>query len=64
MSKPWQNKSGLNDPTAYAGEREISREEQRVADLIGCIKYIARMAGFEVINRIEFRNLKSHRTYK
>ena len=62
--KPWQNSAGYNDPTAYAGSKEISKEEQRVADLVGCIKYIARVAGFEITNRIEFRDIKSHRTYR
>lgn len=62
--KPWQNSSGYNDPTAYAGEKEITKEEQRVADLVGCIKYIAKMAGFEITNRIEFRDIRSRRTYR
>ena len=62
--KPWQNSAGYNDPTAYAGSKEISKEEQRVADLVGCIKYIARVAGFEITNRIKFRDIKSHRTYR
>ena len=28
MPKPWENSSGLPDPTAYAGGRAISKEEQ------------------------------------
>lgn len=51
MPKPWENSSGLPDPTAYAGGRAISKEEQRVTDLVHCIRYIARMAGFEITNR-------------
>jgi len=62
--KPWENKSGCPDPTAYAVEKSISKDEQRVADLVGCIKYIARLAGFEIINRIEFRDIKSRRTFR
>lgn len=64
MPKPWENSSGVPDPTAYAGVRAISKEEQRVTDLVHCIRYIARMAGFEITNRIEFRDIKSRRTYR
>lgn len=64
MEKPWLDSSGCPDPTAFRGEKVISKEEQRVSDLIKCIRYVARMAGFEIINRVEFRDLKSHRTYK
>lgn len=62
--KPWENSSGRYDPTAYAGAKEISREEQRVAALVSCIRYIARLAGFEILNRIELRDVKSRRTYR
>ena len=64
MPKPWENKSGLPDPTAYNGEKAISEEEQKVADLVWIIKKIVRWAGFEVINRVEFRERRSGRTYR
>ena len=64
MAKPWQNSSGCNDPTAYNGEKKITEEEQIVADLVWIIKKIARWAGFEVINRIEFRHRMSGRKYR
>lgn len=64
MPKPWENKSGCPDPTAYSGEKQISEEEQKVADLVWIIKKIARWAGFEIINRIEFRDRRSGRTYR
>ena len=63
-NKPWQNKSGCPDPTAYEGEKAISEEEQKVADLVWIIKKIARWAGMEVMNRIEFRDRRSGRTYR
>jgi hypothetical protein len=62
--KPWQNNSGCNDPTACNGEKAISEEEQRVADLVWIIKKITCWAGMEVINRIEFRDRKSGRMYR
>ena len=64
MAKPWQNKSGCPDPTAFEGEKQISEEEQKVADLVWIIKKIARWAGFEIINRVEFRDRRSGRTYR
>ena len=64
MPKPWENKSGCSDPTAYTVEKSISEEEQRVTELVWVIKRIVRWAGFEIINRIEFRERKSGRTYR
>lgn len=64
MAKPWENKSGLPDPTAYATEKKVTEEEQRVSDLVRHIRYIARLAGFEILNRIELRDMKSHRVHK
>ena len=64
MSKPWENKSGYNDPTAYNGEKKITEEEQIVADLVWIMKKIARWAGFEIINRVEFRHRISGRKYR
>ena len=39
-------------------------EEQRVADLVKNIRYVARMAGFDIINRVELRDRKTRRIYK
>lgn len=63
-NKPWQNSSGYNDPTAYAAEKRISEEEQRVTELMKVLKYIIRLAGFDLINRIEFRDRRSGREYR
>lgn len=64
MPKPWENSSGCPDPTAFQGEKAISKEEQRISDLMRHIRYVARLAGFEIINRIEFRDVKTHRIHK
>ena len=64
MAKPWENKSGCPDPTAFKVEKQISEEDQKVADLVWIIKKIARWAGFEIINRVEFRDRRSGRTYR
>lgn len=62
--KPWQNASGCNDPTAYAATKPITEEEKQVADLVKLIKTMANLSGYEIINRIEFRNRNSGRTYR
>lgn len=64
MGKPWENQSGCKDPTAFQAEKIISEEEQIVTELVWIIKRIARWAGFEIINRIEFRHRKSGRKYR
>ena len=64
MPKPWENRSGCSDPTAYNGEKKITEEEQIVTDLVWIIKKIARWAGFEIINRVEFRHRMSGRKYR
>lgn len=64
MGKPWENNSGCKDPTAYAATKPISEEEQRVSDLVKVLKYIIRLAGFELLNRMEFRDRRSGRMYR
>lgn len=64
MPKPWENKSGCQDPTAYKVEKSISEDEQRVSELVCVLKKIIKWAGFELINRIELRDRKSGRTYR
>ena len=46
-TKPWQNKEGYADPTAYEGLKPIIREEdeqqKRLNTLIFVLKYIIRL---------------------
>lgn len=67
-TKPWQNKEGYSDPTAYEGLKPIIREEdeqqKRLNTLIFVLKYITRLAGFELLNRIEIKDRKTGREYK
>lgn len=62
--KPWENKSGCKDPTAYSVEKSILEDEQRKDELIWVIKKIIRWAGFELMNWIELRDRKSGRIFK
>lgn len=63
-SKPWQNKSGCPDPTAYVVEKPISEEQKRVDELVWVLKKIIKWAGFDLLNRIELRERRSGRTYR
>ena len=67
-TKPWQNSEGYSDPTAYEGLKPVIREDEeqqkRVNTLIFVLKYITRLAGFELLNRIEIKDRKTGREYR
>lgn len=58
------NRDKYPDPTAKKVERAMTAEEQEVSALVMVMKMIAKWAGFEITNRIEFRCKKSGRTYR
>lgn len=58
------NPEGYEDPTAYSAMRNIAEEEERVNALIKTIKTIVRLAGFELIHRIEIRSVRTRREYR
>lgn len=68
MPKPWENAEGYSDPTAYDGLKTIIQEEaeqqKRVNNLIFVLKYIIRLAGFDLLNRIEIKDRKTGREYR
>lgn len=68
MNKPWENAEGYSDPTAYKALQPIIKEEseleKKVNFLIKVLKFIIREAGFEPMNRIEIRDVKSGRVFK
>ena len=67
-TKLWQNREGYYDPTAYEGLKPIIREEdeqqKRLNNLIFILKYIIRLSGFELLNRIELKDKRSGREYR
>lgn len=58
------NRDKYPDPVAKKVERELTAEELEVSSLVKTIRQIAAWAGYEVVNRIEFRNRKSGRCYR
>lgn len=68
MNNPYYNSEGYADPTAYAGTKNIIREEneteRRASELIKILKFIIRSCGFELAERVQLRDTKSGREYK
>ncbi len=58
------NPEGYDDPTVYHAMRNIAEEEERVNALIKTIKTILKLAGFELISRVEIRSLRTRREYR
>lgn len=63
-----KNAEGYSDPTAYTGMTNIIREEndaqKRVNTLIGALKGLIDLAGFDLLCRIEIRDRKTGREYR
>lgn len=67
MPKPWENKEGYADPTAYQATKPIIREEAldaKVNLLIKVLKYIIAESGFELLACIELRDKKTGRCFR
>ena len=56
------------NPTAYAGTKNIIREEseteRRASELIKILKFIIRLAGFELIERVKIKDTKTGREFR
>lgn len=63
-----RNQEGYVDPTASIAVGQMSREEnevdKRAYDLIKVLKYIIRAAGFELMERVQVKDIKTGRVYK
>lgn len=63
MPKPWENKSGCKDPTAYEALKPMEEEAQRVNDFVKAIRILAGLCGFEIISWVKIRAKKTGRIY-
>lgn len=68
---PRKNSSGCMDLTAFeavnsvsSDQRRAAAEDKRVADLIFALKYIIRMAGFELCERIVVRDKRTGKEHR
>jgi len=68
MNNPYYNSEGYADPTAYVGTKNIIREEteteKRASELIKVLKFIIRLSGFELIERIRIKDTKTGREFR
>ena len=67
-SNPKRNSEGYYDPTAYDGMKSIVRDENAlnglVSDLVRVLKFIIHNCGFELVSRIEIKDIKTGRIFK
>lgn len=68
MKNPKYNSEGYADPTAYAGLKDVIKEEneteKKAYDLIKVLKFIIRSCGFELSERIKIKDCKTGREFK
>lgn len=68
MRNPYFNKEGYADPTAFHGTKDIIKEEseteKKASDLIKVLKFIIRLSGFELIERIKIKDEKTGREFR
>ena len=65
---PRKNSEGYSDPTAYHGLKNATRSEceqiRRLTALIGVLKYIIDLAGFDLLSRIEVKDRRTGKEYR
>ena len=63
-----KNSEGYTDPTAHDAISKVLREEnerqRRVNAVIGVIKSVVDLAGFDLMNRVVLRDRKTGREYR
>ena len=64
MNDDKRNASGCMDLTAYEAITRLEAEEKLFKELIRTIRYICRLAGFEVVGKVTLKHHRSGRIYK
>lgn len=68
MDKGYHNAEGYADPTAYYGTKQIVKEEtgaeHRANQLIKVLKFIIHSCGFELIERVKIKDVKTGREFR
>lgn len=63
-NNPFYNSEGYPIPAAHAVIKEENELERKVSFLIKVLKFIVRESGFELVSRIEVRDVKSGRLFR
>lgn len=62
------NDSGCKDLTAFEAINNVTKEElelnKKVYDLIKVIKFIIRLAGFELVERLQIKDIKTGKEFR
>lgn len=62
------NAEGYKVSTAYQGMKKVMKEEReadkRANDLIRMLKFVIRSCDFELLERVQLRDIKSGREYR
>jgi len=65
---PYLNSEGYANSTAYAGMKNIIREEsdaeRRASELVKTLRSIIRLAGFELTERIKIKDTRTGREFR
>lgn len=64
MSKPYENKSGCKDFTAYNAIRNADADKERISKTMHAIRAVAALAGLEITSWIEFRDIRTGADYR
>lgn len=59
-----RNPSGALDLTRSQAEDSIQKEERRVSEFIHMVRYIAALAGFEIVERIVLVDKQTGRIHR
>lgn len=65
----YKNSEGYSDPTVGEAFSNIAKEERKeteavISDLMKNIRYVAGLAGFDITNRIQFKERKTGKVFK
>lgn len=61
---PRKNASGCLDLTAYDAIKNIEDEQDKVHKIIGCIKRVCELSGFDIEGRITLVNKETGRIWR
>ena len=64
MDELRRNAEGYFDPTAYAGMKNMEKEDERFHKLLHTIFYLCELAGFDIEGRIVLVDKKTGRVWR
>lgn len=59
-----RNGSGCKDPTAAQAIKNTSEDQKRVGNLMNCLNYICKIAGFKIEGRVVLCDLETGKVWR